>query len=96
MAFDGAGIRKDGVMPQHDIRTAVRDREAGLAKITALSWRAGAAAVAVAGLLTAALGHHSSARAAPAEHRDNHGSIVIPAQPPGQAAGTGQVTSGAS
>ena len=96
MASDGAGTRKDGVMPQHDIRTAVHSREVGLAKITALSWRAGAAAVAVAGLLTAALGHHSNVRAAPSERRDNQGSIVIPAQPPGQAAGTGQVTSGAS
>jgi len=83
-------------MPQHDIRTAVQNREAGLAKITALSWRAGAAAVAVAGLLTAALGHHPGARSVPAEHRNNQGTIVIPAQPPGQAAGTGQVTSGAS
>jgi hypothetical protein len=83
-------------MPQHDIRTAAQNREAGLAKISALSWRAGAAAVAVAGLLTVALGHHSSARAVPPEHRTDQGSIVIPAQPPGQATGTGQVTSGAS
>ncbi|HUC25856.1 MAG TPA: hypothetical protein VMA73_24385 [Streptosporangiaceae bacterium] len=82
-------------MPQHDIRTAAQSREAGLAKISALSWRAGAAAVAVAGLLTVALGQHSSARAVPPEHR-TQGSIVIPAQPPGQATGTGQVTSGAS
>jgi len=83
-------------MPQHDIRTAVQNREAGMAKITALSWRAGAAAVAVAGLLTAALGHHASARSVPPEHRTNQGGIVVPAQPPGQAAGTGQGTSGAS
>jgi len=83
-------------MPQHDIRAATQVREAGLAKISMLTWRAGAAAVAVAGLLTAALGHHSAARAAPAGHRNEHGAIVIPAQPPGQTASTGQVTSGAS
>jgi hypothetical protein len=83
-------------MPQHDIRSAVRNRDHGMAKITALSWRAGAAGVAVAGLLTVALGHHPVARTVPAGHRDDHGGIVIPAQPPSQAPGTGQVTSGAS
>lgn len=82
-------------MPQHDIRTAVQNREARTAKATALSWRAGAAAVAVAGPLTAALGHHPVARTVPAGHGNNQGSISIPAQPPSQAPGTGQVTSGA-
>lgn len=83
-------------MPQHDTRTAVRNRDTGMAKITALSWRAGAAGVAVAGLLTVALAHHPLARTVPAGHPDDHGSIVIPAQPPSQAPGTGQVTPGAS
>jgi hypothetical protein len=83
-------------MPQHHIRTAVQNRDAGLAKITALSWRAGAAGVAVAGLLTVALAHHPVAGTVPAGHRDDHGSILIPAQPPSQAPGSGQVTSGAS
>jgi hypothetical protein len=83
-------------MPQHDIRTAIQNRDTGMATITALTWRAGAAGVAVAGLLTAALGHHPVARTVPAGHRDDHGSISIPAQPPGQAPGTSQVTSGSS
>jgi hypothetical protein len=89
-------------MTQHDIRTAAQSRDAvlsrdsGMAKVTALSWRAGAAGVVAAGLLTFALGHHTAASDGPAGHQGNQGSIQIPAQPPGQAAGSGQVTSGAS
>jgi hypothetical protein len=90
------GTRKDSVMPEHDIRAAVQNRNTGMAEITALSWRAGAAGVAVAGLLTVALAHHPVTRTVPAGHRADHGSIVIPAQPPSQASGAGQVTSGAS
>lgn len=79
-------------MSEHDARAAARDRDAGLAKITSITWRAGAAGVAVAGLLTVALGHHAHAPQA------SHGrsAIVIPAQPPQPATGAGQVTSGAS
>jgi hypothetical protein len=89
-------------MPQHDTRfagqnrDAAKNRDSGMAKITALSWRAGAAGVAAAGLLTVVLGHHPVARTVPAGHRNDRRSILIPAQPPHQAAGTGQVTSGAS
>ncbi|HUB41890.1 MAG TPA: hypothetical protein VMA72_23845 [Streptosporangiaceae bacterium] len=83
-------------MPQHDIGAAVQSRDLGMAKITALSWRAGAAGVAVAGLLTVVLAHHPAAGTVPAGHRDDHGSILIPAQPPSQAPGAGQVTSGSS
>ena len=89
-------------MTRHDIRTAVHSRDAvlsrdsGMAKVTALSWRAGAAGVVAAGLLTFALGHHTAASEVPAGHQDNQGSIQIPAQPPQQATGSGQVTSGAS
>ena len=83
-------------MPQHHIRTAAQNRDAGMAKITALSWRAGAAAVVVAGLLTVALGQHQAESGAPASHRSHQSTILIPAQPPLPAAGTGQVTSGAS
>jgi hypothetical protein len=60
-------------MPQHSIptdaqsRDAAASRDSGMAKVTALTWRAGAAGVVAAGLLA-----------------------------PQQAAGTGQVTSGAS
>jgi hypothetical protein len=79
-------------MSEHDARAAARERDAGLAKITSITWRAGAAGVAVAGLLTVALGHHAEA----ARVSRSPSTIVIPAQPPQPAAGTGQVTSGAS
>ena len=88
-------------MPEHDIRTAAASRAAaasrdsGMAKVTALSWRVGAAGVVAAGLLTFALGHHA-ASGVPTDHQNNQGSIQIPAQPPQQASGSGQVTSGAS
>jgi hypothetical protein len=78
-------------MSEHDARAAAWGRDAGMAKITAITWRVGAAGVAVAGLLTIALGHHADS---PASHGRN--TIVIPAQPPQPAAGPGQVTSGAS
>jgi len=83
-------------MPQHHIRAAAHDRDVGMAKITALSWRAGAAGVVIAGLLTFAFGHHVAASGGPAVPRNDQGSILIPAQPPAPAAGSGQVTSGAS
>jgi hypothetical protein len=89
-------------MTQHDVRTAAQSRDAVLsrdsdmAKVTVLSWRAGAAGVAAAGLLTFALGHHTAASSGPAGHQSDQGSIQIPGQPPGQGAGSGQVTSGAS
>ena len=88
-------------MPQHDIGVAAQNRDRAqsrddsMAKSSVLSWRAGAAGVAVAGLLTFALGHHAAARPIPGGH-GNQGSILIPAQLPHQAAGSGQVTSGAS
>jgi len=78
-------------MSEHDARAAARDRDAGLAKITSITWRAGAAGVAVAGLLTVALGHHAAAPAG-----QSRSAIVIPAQPPQPTAGSGQVISGAS
>ena len=89
-------------MPPQDTRTAVQSRNAvqsrdsGMAKVAALSWRAGAAGVVAAGLLTFALGHHAAASSVPAGHHNNQGSILVPAQPPGPSAGSGQVTSGAS
>jgi hypothetical protein len=88
-------------MAQYDIRTAAQSRDAvhsrdsAMAKVTAPSWQAGTAGVAAAELLTFALGHHAE-RPAPAGRQNNQGSILIPAQPPQQSAGRGQVTSGAS
>jgi len=67
-----------------------------MAKITALTWRAGAAGLAVAGLLTVALSHHAEASSSAPVHRNDPGTILIPAQPPQPAAGSGRVTSGAS
>jgi len=83
-------------MAQFDSRTAARNRDAGMAKVTALSWRVGAAGVVVAGLLTVAFGHHPAAAASSTQHRNDHGAILIPAQPPQPVTGGGQVTSGAS
>lgn len=79
-------------MSERNARAAAWDRDAGMAKITAITWRVGAAGVAVAGLLTIALSHHADAP------QVSHGrtTIVIPAQPPQPADGPGQVTSGAS
>lgn len=79
-------------MSEHDPRAAAWDRDAGMAKITAITWRVGAAGVAVAGLLTVALGHHADA----SQPSRGQNTIVIPAQPPQPASGPGQVTSGAS
>jgi len=39
-------------MQQCDTRTAAQNRDTGMAKITALSWRSGAAGIAVAGQVT--------------------------------------------
>jgi hypothetical protein len=83
-------------MAEEDVRTAAHDRDAGLAKVTAISWRAGAAGVAAAGLLTVALGQHAAAATSAPRQRNDQGAIVIPAQPPKPTAGAGQVTSGAS
>jgi hypothetical protein len=82
-------------MPHYDSRLAARERDLGMAKITSITWRAGAAGVAVAGLLTFALGHHPEASGGGSQHHQP-GSILIPAQPPKPVAGSGQVISGAS
>jgi hypothetical protein len=79
-------------MPEHDARAAAWDRDAGMARITATTWRVGAAGVAVAGLLTVGLSHHADVQQA----SHDRSTIVIPAQPAQPAAGPGQVTSGAS
>jgi hypothetical protein len=89
-------------MPQHNTRTAAATRDAaasrdrGMAKATALTWRAGAAGVVAAALPTFAFGHHAGASGVPAGNQNNQGGIQVPAQAPQQAAGSGQVTSGAS
>ena len=61
-----------------------------------ITWQTSLAGVAVATVLAVALGQHAAASTAAVRHRDDPGSIVIPAQPPQPSAGSGQVTSGAS
>jgi hypothetical protein len=97
-------MRRDGV------RSATAARDAGLRRITRLTWQIGAAGVASSAVLAAVFGHNAaSARAAtprpPATQQGNgqsngqgngQGQLQIPAQPPAPAAGAGQVNSGAS
>jgi hypothetical protein len=84
-------------MPQQDARAAARDRDSGLRKVSKLTWRAGAAGVAFSAIVGVAFTHHAGAAASTqARHARQPNSIVIPAQPPQQSSGTGQVTSGAS
>ena len=83
-------------MSQHDARAAARERDSGMRKITQLTWRAGAAGVAVAAVIAVAFTHHADASASQPERQHSQSAIVIPAQPPQPAGGFGQVTSGAS
>jgi hypothetical protein len=76
---------------------AASERDRGVRKVASLTWRAGAAGVACSALIGVALAHHAEASPAPAAPRHSPpGQIVIPAQPPQPATGSGQVTSGAS
>jgi hypothetical protein len=76
---------------------AASERDSGVRKVASLTWRAGAAGVACSALIGVALAHHAEATPAPAAPRHHPpGQIVIPAQPPQPATGSGQVTSGAS
>jgi hypothetical protein len=114
-------------LPQYDIRAAARDRDHGMHRVNAVTWRVGAAGVALAGLLALAFGHHPAASTSTGtstststgtssgmtagkgaakstgkstgttKHSHNSGGgIVIPAQPPKSASGSGQAVSGAS
>ncbi len=79
--------------------SAAAVRDDGLRKVTRLTWRAGAAGVVCSALIAAAFGHgvasqHAAGNRGSGQH--GNGSILIPAQPPAPAAGSGQVTSGAS
>jgi hypothetical protein len=79
--------------------SAAAARDDGLRKVTRLTWRAGAAGVVCSALIAAAFGHGvASQHATGARGNSQHGkgTILIPAQPPAAAPGSGQVTSGAS
>ncbi len=84
-------------MRRDDVRFAMAARDDGVRKISKLTWRAGAVGAVCSALIAVAFGHNVAAH----QHNSTSGrsgqsSIVIPAQPPAQAQGSGQVTSGAS
>jgi hypothetical protein len=95
-------------MRRDDVRFAAAARDDGLRKISKYTWRAGAAGVVCSALIAVAFGHHTSAQATtggsqhPASGSSQpssgsgSGGIVVPAQPPAPAQGSGQVTSGAT
>jgi hypothetical protein len=82
------------LVPQYDRRLAASERDAGIRKVSRLTWRAGAVGVACSAIIGLALGHHPGASSQ--QNQQHTGGIVIPGQPPQPASGSGQVTSGAS
>lgn len=87
--------REDRRMLRDDTRYAAARRDDGIRKISRITRRAGAAGIACSAFIALAFGHHGAARAAQPGHSGD-GTIVIPAQPPALARGSGQVSSGAS
>jgi hypothetical protein len=81
-------------MSQHDARSAAHERDFGLRRISRLTWQAGTAGAGLAAIIGLVLAHHADATVTQPQRQQN--SIVIPAQPPQPAAGSGQVNSGAS
>jgi hypothetical protein len=89
-------------MRRDNAGAAINARDDGLRKVSRLTWQIGAAGVVCSALIAAAFGHGVTATH-PATHpatsqpgQGGQGGIVIPAQPPAAAEGTGQVNSGAS
>jgi hypothetical protein len=81
-------------MPGDDMRAAAARRDDGVRRVRRLTWRAGAAGVIGSALIAAAFGHHAADQTAHRHARPP--GILVPAQPPSTAPGSGQVTSGAS
>jgi hypothetical protein len=81
-------------MGENDVRSAVARRDEGIRRVRRLTWRAGAAGVVGSALIAVAFGHHASQAAS--HHPAQRGGILVPAQPPRAAPGSGQVNSGAS
>jgi hypothetical protein len=86
-------------MRRDNAGAAMDARDEGLRKVSRLTWRVGAAGVVCSALIAAAFGHgvtnsRAGTRAGTAQH--GQGTILIPAQPPALAPGSGQVNSGAS
>ena len=85
-------------MRRDNAGAAVNARDDGLRKVTRLTWRVAAAGVVCSALIAAAFGHGASSSAATTHARtqQGRGTILIPAQPPAAAPGSGQLNSGAS
>jgi hypothetical protein len=86
-------------MRQNSAGTAAAARDEGLRRATRLTWRAAAAGVVCSALIAAAFGHGVASQHATGGDgttRHGRGTILIPAQPPAPASGSGQVTWGAS
>jgi hypothetical protein len=95
-------MRRDGV------RSATAARDAGLRRLTRLTWQIGAAGVASSAVIAAAFGHSTARASTPRApvtqqgsgqgqgQRQGQGQLQIPVQPPAPATGAGQVNSGAS
>jgi hypothetical protein len=84
-------------MRRTDTRFAMAARDKGVRKIGRLTWRAGAVGAAGSALIAIAFGHNVAAHQQPGHSsRPGQSTIVIPAQPPAPAQGSGQVISGAS
>jgi hypothetical protein len=85
-------MRRDGA------RSATAARDAGLRRVTRLTWQIGAAGVIGSAVIAAAFGHNAARAATPRAPatQQGQGQLQIPVQPPAPAAGAGQVNSGAS
>ncbi|HMH91334.1 MAG TPA: hypothetical protein VK586_09650 [Streptosporangiaceae bacterium] len=81
-------------MPPDDLRSAAARRDEGVRKVSALTWRAGAAGVICSAIIAVAFGQH--AEAAAAKSGSAPGTIAVPNQPPAPGPGAGHVTSGGS
>ena len=78
------------------VSSAIATRDQGVRRIAQLTWRAAAVSVVCSGLIAFAFGRHAETQAA-RQPAGQHGSILVPNQPPAPAAGDApQVTSGAS
>jgi len=103
-ASPAAGRERTAQVFRQDPRTAARERDFGLRKVGRITWRAGLAGAACTAAIALALGHHAPASAstrgaggsAATHERGDQGTIVIPAQPPQSALGSGHVLSGGS
>jgi hypothetical protein len=81
--------------------SATAARDAGLRRVTRLTWQAAAAGMVASALIAAAFGHGASSAASASttgQQGAGRGSsgLRIPEQPPAPVPGAGQVTSGAS